>query len=115
MEGSREWRRLEVDIPAKVGLMPLKGTMIDSRIINVNPDGLCFLAPEGLQPGLEVKLILELPAVGATEVVLKVIWVGFFDKDKTLRAGGKLVNVDEREKDKFLRYYHLKVMSSLGG
>ena len=115
MNGSREWRRLEVDIPAQGELMSQPGGSFPSRIVNVNPDGLCFTAPEGVKPGHEVRLLMELPAIGRTETRLKVVWSGFFDQSKSFRAGGKFEGVDEREKDKFLRFYHLKVMSSLGG
>ena len=115
MDESREWRRLEVDIPAQGELISKPGGAFSSRIVNVNPDGLCFTAPEGVKPGHEVRLILELPAIGRTEIRSKIVWAGFFEQSKSYRAGGKFDGVDEHEKGKFLRFYHLKVMYSLGG
>jgi len=115
MEISREWRRLDVDVPAEGEVLLLPGGSFSSRVVNINPDGLCFMAPESLKPGHEVRLIMELPAIGKMETRVKVIWSGYFEQHKSYRAGGKFENMDCREKDKFLRFYHLKVMSLLGG
>ena len=112
---SREWRRVEVDIPAQGKLLDPAGKAFASQVININPDGMCFLAPEGILAGQTVQLEMELPAVGKLQVRMLVVWAGYFEQSKSYRAGGKFEALPEKEKAKFLRFYHLKVMSLLGG
>ena len=112
---SREWRRVDVDIPAQGKVPAGTGKAFSSQVLNINPDGMCFLAPEGTLAGQDVSLSMDLPAIGKLEVRLKVVWAGYFDQSKSYRAGGKFEALPEREKAKFLRFYHLKIMSLLGG
>ncbi|MBF0386568.1 MAG: PilZ domain-containing protein [Candidatus Omnitrophica bacterium] len=115
MQESREWRRIAVDISAHGEVLAAPIRLFASKVVNVNPDGICFTAPEGLLPGQEVRLVMDLPGEGRMEARLKVGWAGFFEQDQTFRAGGKFEALPEREKEKFQRFYHLKLMSLLGG
>ncbi|MEI6437879.1 MAG: PilZ domain-containing protein [Candidatus Omnitrophota bacterium] len=110
---SREWRRIDVDLAAK-GKMTT-GKSFESRVVNINPDGVCFVVPQGVAAGQEVRLVMELPAIGKMEARVKISWAGYLEQYKHVRAGGKFEDLPEKEKEKFLRYYHLKVMSSMGG
>lgn len=112
---SREWRRVEVNIDAQGEVLAEPGRFFLSRVININPDGMCFTVPEDLKSGQEVRLTMDLPALGRMEARLRIVWSAFFDLTKSHRAGGKFEAMAKGEKEKFQRFYHLKVMSSLGG
>ncbi len=115
MNESREWRRVGVDIAAQGEVLAGSGKIFASQVVNITPDGMCFLSPEGLQPDQVVRLVMELPEIGRLEVCLKVVWAGYFEQYKGYRAGGKFEALPEREKEKYLRFYHLKVISLLEG
>lgn len=111
----REWRRIDVDIPAQGELLSLSEGAFSSRIVNLNPEGVCFTIPEGVIPGQDVCLTFSLRGEGELSIHLRILWVGRFEKLNEYRAGGKLESVDQKEKDCFQRFYQLKVMTMLGG
>ena len=111
----REWRRIEVNIPAEGKILPASGAAVACRVVNLNPDGLCFAAPETVRSGDAVSLLVDLKGEGPTRVQLKVAWAGWFEAFGEYRAGGRFDGTAVNEKRKFLRFYHVKLMSSLGG
>ncbi len=115
MDGSREWRRVEVCVPAEVELISAPEKQYSCQVININPDGLCVCGCDEIRSGQDVYVVMDIPAIGKTKMYLKVVWAGWFDNGRNYRAGGKFQMIEEKEKDKFLRFYHLKIMSLLGG
>lgn len=112
---NREWRRVNVNIPVEVKLLSAPGVTFSGRLVNLNPDGVCFTVPDSIFSGHDVALSFELAGEGALRLRCKIIWAATLDKAGERCAGGKLHGVQTRERDKFLRFYHLKVMSVLGG
>ncbi len=112
---SRAWRRVEVDLAAEGDVLSSPGKVFTGRVVNIHPDGACFTASTELKAGDVLSLRIELPVMGKLEVRIKVVWAEYFKAAASYRVGGKFEGIDGQEKDKFLRYYHLKIMSSLGG
>ena len=112
MDGSREWRRIDVDIPAEAEILETNGAAFLSRVVNANPDGICFTAPEDLKSGQKVLLVLDLAAMGKMTACVKVSWAGFFEQYRQYRAGGKFESMTESDQEKFIRFYYLRSISS---
>jgi len=57
MDGSREWRRVEVCVPAEVELISAPEKQYSCQVININPDGLCVCGCDEIRSGQGVFML----------------------------------------------------------
>ncbi|MBF0485606.1 MAG: hypothetical protein HQL16_03725 [Candidatus Omnitrophica bacterium] len=111
MPESREWRRCDVSFPAKCWAKASPQNQNNINIININGQGFCFSSLLGFESGDKLGLEMALQGVGKARLNVQVIWSGFLDKEKSFYSGVRIVNTDQNEHEKFLKFYNLKLLS----
>ncbi|MBF0619594.1 MAG: PilZ domain-containing protein [Candidatus Omnitrophica bacterium] len=104
----REWRRAVVDLPV---LFEFPGVAsVCARAIDMNSEGFRVKIPGAFDVGMRGPARLDLAPGVAAVLLIQVMWSGFSGNEQGYQAGVRIVGGDEAEREKFLRFYNLKVV-----
>ncbi|NTV28966.1 MAG: hypothetical protein HGA80_02675 [Candidatus Omnitrophica bacterium] len=100
---------MEVSLPA-MARVSARGKGLKVEIVNISPQGLCFVCGKEFCFADKVELTVELQGMGLARLLTQVTWSGFLEKEKGYATGVKVIADDQEEREKFIRFYNLKLL-----
>ena len=106
----REWRRIETHLQATIRWAS-SAKAHKARIVNITPQGCCFVCDRELAMGTKVELTANFRGAGIAKLLSEVVWSGFLKKTGRYVTGVMISTGDRDEYDKFLKFYNLHLLS----
>ncbi|MCA9405475.1 MAG: PilZ domain-containing protein [Candidatus Omnitrophica bacterium] len=108
-EEKRKYKRVDIELPA---LYRIKGSdmSLKATIVNISPEGLQFLTQGEIDIGTEVELKVQLHEKNNVSLNTRVVWAEYIEAKKFYGNGVKIINVDDDDEQRFIKFYCQKVL-----
>ena len=108
-EEKRKYKRVDIELPA---LYKIAGssTSLKATIVNISPEGLRFLSSVEIVIGVEVDLKVQLEENNNVSLSTRVVWAEYLQEKKQYGNGVKIINVDDEDEQRFIKFYCQKVL-----
>ena len=104
MGEKRKSKRTAVEMAASFGV---DGSSLNenSSVKNVSQGGFCFQSEKLIEPGTNIKLAVELSDGDSITIKVQSVWYKKNEKKCNYMIGVQIVDTDDRDIEKFLRFY----------
>ena len=100
----RAYRRFFVELPARYRTCGSHATPFEVTILDVGPEGMCFLSKTKVDLGQKIEFHVDLDPKDKIFLKAEVMWVKELDK-AYYKAGVKIVDANAHDEERFIKFY----------
>ena len=100
----RAYRRFVVELPARYRVCGSNAIPFEVTIIDMGPEGMCFLSRTKVDPGQKIEFYVDLDSQEKVFLKTEVMWAKELDKTY-YRAGVKIIDANVHDEERFIKFY----------
>jgi len=109
----RQYRRVILELDATCEIEGPPKLTFPTKIVDIAPEGICFLTEESIKKGTEISLTVDLADGEKVTLTAEVMWCNAPYKDKGYRTGVKIGDIEKEDLENFIRFYCKRLFTFL--
>ncbi len=113
MKDRRQYQRVRIEFPAQCKIDGPAEISFSTKVYDIAPGGICFLANDTMELGTQVNLQVELDSHEKVTMDAQVVWADGPKGAEPARAGVKITNITNHDLERLVYVYCQKLFNFL--